>query len=233
MSGGVRPPKCLNDQLPEFEDIATPDTQDQKREVRTYCALCISRCGAQATIKDGRFVCLPADPEHPTGAALCIKSKVAPELVYHPKRLLYPMKRTRSKGDEDQGWERIGWDEALDAVADRSKTLSARHGAETVAFNSASLSTSAIDDSMRWIQRLRHAFGSPNQPVSMELCGWGRWLANSYSFGASLPAGVMPGLENAGCILFWGYNPTVSRIAHATATVEAVKRGAKLIVVDP
>lgn len=43
----------------------------------------------------------------------------------------------------------------------------------------------------------------------------------------------MPDLENAGCILFWGYNPSVSRIAHATAAVAATKRGAMLIVVDP
>jgi anaerobic selenocysteine-containing dehydrogenase len=43
----------------------------------------------------------------------------------------------------------------------------------------------------------------------------------------------MPDLENAGCILFWGYNPNLARLVHATATVEALKRGARLIVVDP
>jgi len=43
----------------------------------------------------------------------------------------------------------------------------------------------------------------------------------------------MPDLEHAGCILFWGYNPNLARLAHATATVEALKRGARLIVVDP
>lgn len=199
----------------------------------TFCALCISRCGARAVVEEGRFISLSADPNHPTGEALCIKGKVAPELVYHPKRLLKPMKRTRPKGATDPGWEPISWDEALDTIAARLRALSDRHGPECVVFNSASPSTSAIDDSMRWIRRLRHAFGSPNQSVSMELCGWGRWLANTYSFGTSLPAGVMPDLERAGCILYWGYNPTVSRIAHATATVAAVKRGAKLIAVDP
>ena len=43
----------------------------------------------------------------------------------------------------------------------------------------------------------------------------------------------MPDLEHAGCILFWGYNPSLARLAHATATVAALKRGARLIVVDP
>src|SRR5204863_6046584 len=48
-----------------------------------------------------------------------------------------------------------------------------------------------------------------------------------------LPGSPMPDLENAGCILFWGYNPSLSRLSHATATVAALKRGARLIVVDP
>ena len=43
----------------------------------------------------------------------------------------------------------------------------------------------------------------------------------------------MPDLEQAGCILFWGYNPNLARIAHAVATTEALDRGARLIVVDP
>jgi anaerobic selenocysteine-containing dehydrogenase len=47
------------------------------------------------------------------------------------------------------------------------------------------------------------------------------------------PASISPDLENAGCILFWGYNPSVARLAHATSTAAAVARGAKLIVVDP
>ena len=202
-------------------------------QVPSFCALCISRCGAIATVENGRFVALKPDPSHPTGQALCIKGKVAPELVYHPDRLLYPMKRTRPKGDADPGWQQISWDEALDTVAKKLTELSDEYGPETVAFNNASPSTSALSDSVDWIRRLRKAFGSPNHSISMELCGWGRYLANIYSFGTGLPADCMPDLENAGCILFWGYNPTVSRIAHATATVAAQTRGARLIVVDP
>ncbi len=199
----------------------------------TYCALCTSRCGAIATLEDGRFSALEADPSHPTGQALCIKGKVAPELVYHTGRLLYPMKRTQPKGAADPGWVKIGWEEALDRIAERLQDLAEKHGPETVVFNTASPSTSALSDSRHWVTRLRRAFGSPNQSVSYELCGWGRWHANHYTYGSALPAGVMPDLSNAGCVLFWGYNPSISRIAHATATLSARKRGAQLIVVDP
>jgi anaerobic selenocysteine-containing dehydrogenase len=203
------------------------------RKTPTFCALCISRCGAIATVDDGRFVSLEADPAHPTGQALCVKGKAAPELVYHPDRLTHPLRRTRPKGDPDPGWERIGWDEALGEVARRLRALASEHGAESVAFSCASPSTSALSDSVDWIERLRRAFGSPNFVISMELCGWGRYLASLYTFGTSVPGVYLPDLENAGCILYWGYNPSVARLSHATATVAALGRGAKLVVVDP
>lgn len=198
-----------------------------------YCALCVSRCGSIAVIEDGRFVALEPDPSHPTGKALCAKGRAAPEFVYHPDRLLYPLKRTRPKGDPDPGWQRISWDEALDLTATRLRQIADEHGRESVVFSVVSPSTSASDDSLAWVQRLTNAFGSPNLCEAMELCGWGRYLATQYTFGASVPGVYMPDLENAGCILFWGYNPNLARLSHATATVEALKRGARLIVVDP
>lgn len=203
------------------------------RRIPGYCALCVSRCGSIAVKENGRFVALEPDPSHPTGKALCAKGRAAPELVYHPDRLLYPLKRTRPKGDPDPGWQRVDWDEALDLAAAKLRTIAAEHGPESVVFSVVSPSTSASDDSLVWIQRLVNAFGSPNLCVSVELCGWGRYFATLYTFGASVPGLYLPDLEHAGCILFWGYNPNLARLAHATATVEAQKRGARLIVVDP
>jgi anaerobic selenocysteine-containing dehydrogenase len=201
-------------------------------EVATYCPLCVSRCGARATVTGGTFT-LNKDPSHPTGKVLCIKGKEAPAITAHPDRLRFPMKRTNPKGSADPGWERISWDEALATVADRLRGLADDFGPESVVFSSASPSTSAIVDCVDWIQRLQRAFGSPNFVSYMELCGWGRFLASLYTFGASVPGEYVPDLERAGCILFWGYNPAVSRLAHATATRAALNRGAKLVVVDP
>ena len=203
------------------------------RRIPGYCALCVSRCGCVSVIENGRFVALEPDPSHPTGKALCAKGRAAPELVYHPDRLLYPLKRTRPKGDPDPGWQRISWDEALDLTAARLRKIAEEQSPESVVFSVASPSTSASDDALDWIQRLVNAYGSPNLCVSMELCGWGRYLATLYTFGTSVPGVYMPDLENAGCILFWGYNPNLARLAHATATRDATNRGARLIVVDP
>ncbi len=198
-----------------------------------YCALCTSRCGSIAVVDNGRFTALEPDPTHPTGKALCAKGRAAPELVYHPDRLLYPLKRTRPKGEPDPGWQRISWDEALDLTAANLRRMAEEHGPESVVFSCASPSTSAADDSTVWIARLMNAFGTPNLCSSMELCGWGRQQATQYTFGAAVPGAYMPDIEHARCILFWGYNPNLARLSHATATLEALKRGARLIVVDP
>jgi len=205
----------------------------EARQVATFCALCVSRCGATATVVDGRFTALGPDPAHPTGQAVCVKGKAAPAIVEHPDRLLHPLKRTRPKGAADPGWVRIGWDEALDTIAARLTAIAGESGPESVVFASASPSTSALSDSVDWITRLRRAFGSPNFTCAMELCGWGRFLASTYTYGAPVPGAFMPDVENAGCLLYWGYNPSVSRLVHATASVQAVNRGARLVVVDP
>lgn len=201
--------------------------------VPTFCPLCVSRCGARATVTDGTLVALHADPSHPTGSALCVKGKAAPDIVYHPSRLRHPLRRTTGKDAADPGWEQITWDEALDTVAERMNAAAASDGPESVGFSSSSPSTSAISDAVDWVQRLTRVFGSPNFCVYMELCGWGRYLAPLYTFGASVPGVYLPDLDNAGCILFWGYNPSVSRLAHATSTAAALRRGARLVVVDP
>ena len=209
--------------------------EQNEAQVRTptFCALCVSRCGATAVTVNGHFTALEPDPGHPTGRALCVKGKAAPAIVGSADRVLHPLRRTAEKGAQDPAWERISWDEALDTVAARLARIAAVSGPESVVFAAASPSTSALSDSVDWITRLRRAFGSPNFTNSMELCGWGRHLASIYTFGASVPGAFMPDLERAGCILYWGYNPSVARLVHATATVEARRRGAKLVAIDP
>jgi anaerobic selenocysteine-containing dehydrogenase len=207
------------------------------QRVHGYCALCVARCGAIAIVEDGRFARLEPDPTHPTGQALCAKGRAAPELVYHPERLTYPLRRTRPKGESDPGWERIGWDEALNLTAAAMRRVAERHGPQAVAFTLSSPSTTAIADSNGFIQRLANAFGTPNAAITLDLCGWGRGFATRYTFGVgsvgTSAGGAMPDIANSGCLILWGYNPSYTRLTHATAAIAALKRGMRLIVVDP
>jgi anaerobic selenocysteine-containing dehydrogenase len=215
------------------------DDHDGRQRLHIYCGLCTARCGAVAAVEDGRFVALDADPAHPTGQALCAKGRAAPELVYHPERLTHPLRRTAPKGASDPGWQRIGWDEALSLTAAAMREIAERHGPESVAFSMSSPSTTGLADSYGFVQRLMNAFGSPNAVNSLDICGWGRGFATLYTFGVGSVGvgggfgGAMPDIANSGCMILWGYNPSFSRLTHATAVVEARKRGMRLIVIDP
>ena len=70
---------------------------DNIQQVRGYCALCTAHCATIATVENGRVTRLDPDHDHPNGGVMCIKGKAAPELVYHPDRLNYPLKRTPSE----------------------------------------------------------------------------------------------------------------------------------------
>ena len=208
--------------------------REASQRVHCYRGLCVARCGAVAVVEDGRFTALETDPPHPTGQALCAKGRAAPELVYHPDRLTHPLRRSGPKGASNPCWERIGWDEALNLTAAATQ----RSGPESVAFSLSSPSTTAIADSYGFVQRLMNAFGTPNAVNNLDICGWGRAFATSYTFGvgsvgAGAFGGAMPDIANSGCLILWGYNPSFSRITHATAVIEALKRGMRLIVIDP
>ena len=113
-----------------------PDTasaQNDTHTVRGYCALCTAHCATITTVENGRVTKLDPDTDHPNGGVICLKGKAAPELLYHPERLNHPLRRTRPKGDADPGWQRVSWDEALDAIAERLRSVRERYGPQAVA----------------------------------------------------------------------------------------------------
>lgn len=213
----------------------TEHTSTQR--IHGYCGFCIARCGTVATVDDGRFIRLDPDPSHPTGRAICAKGRAAPEIVYHTERLAYPLRRTRPKGDPNPGWERISWNEALNLTAAAMREAAVQYGPHAVAFTASSPSTTAIGDSTGFIRRLANAFGTPNANITIDICGWGRAFATRYTYGVgslgTSMGGAMPDIERSGVLILWGYNPSFTRLSHATAIVPALKRGMRLIVVDP
>ena len=104
------------------------ENTSESRKVRGYCALCTAHCATVATVEQGRVLSLDPDYDHPNGGVMCVKGKAAPELVYNPDRLNYPLKRIRPKAGSDPGWQRVSWDEALDDIATRLKAIRERYG---------------------------------------------------------------------------------------------------------
>lgn len=74
---------------------------------RTYCLMCSVRCPVVCRVDNGILVEVTPNLEHPVGGVICPNARAAPEFVEDPKRLRYPMKRTRPMTASDPGWEGI------------------------------------------------------------------------------------------------------------------------------
>jgi anaerobic selenocysteine-containing dehydrogenase len=208
----------------------TAESREGTRSVRGYCALCTAHCATIATVEEGRVTRLDPDYDHPNGGVMCIKGKAAPELVYNPERLDYPLKRTRPKGDGDPGWQRVSWDEALDDIARRILEIRERHGAQSIALAKGTKSGTSVDDAERWLGRLLYSLGSPNSVSTTHVCNWHKDTGFSYTFGSNLPT---PDLAHSKTFLLWGHNPSSTSLILAHDIVQARSRGMKTIVVDP
>ena len=204
--------------------------QSFSHSVRGFCALCTARCATIATVTDGRVVRLEADPDHPNGGVFCLKGKAAPELVYHPDRLNYPLKRTRPKGDSDPGWQRTSWDDALDHIARRLCEIRDRYGARAVALAKGTQGGTSVSDAERWLARFLNRFGSPNWTSTTHVCNWHKDTGFSYTFGVEIP---LPDVAHSNAFLLWGHNPSSTSLILAHDIVAARKRGMKIVAVDP
>ena len=55
-------------------------------EIRGYCSQCSCWCPTVSIVRDGVFVEVRPDTEHPLGHSLCPKGLAGPELVYNEQK---------------------------------------------------------------------------------------------------------------------------------------------------
>jgi len=198
-------------------------------KTKTVCNLCgLSGCGMEMTVKDGKVVKVEGDKDHPENrGALCPKGRAIVDILYSPDRLKYPLKRTGQRGEGK--WERISWDQALDLVAERLQQVKESCGPEAVWFHKGSGHDLCAGDVRPYLHRLANVFGTPNLSCPFYVCNGPRTL-NMYLTTGAIPA---PDVEKTKCTLLWGINPTETAITRHIKIQNALKRGAKLIIIDP
>ena len=202
----------------------------EQARIPAFCTQCRSRCGCVATVEDGKLLGIDPLPDHPSGAKLCPKGKAAPELVYHPDRLTRPLRRTSPKGAKVPTWEPVSWEDALDEIAGHMGRIRDEHGPEQVAFSVTTPSGTHISDSISWIERFIRAYGSPNTIYGTEICNWHKDVASRFTYGTDIGT---PDFAHTDCVLLWGHNPAATWLARSTEIQKAIRKGAKLVVIDP
>lgn len=195
---------------------------------RTVCTACSQQCGMIVHVEDNRVVKLTGDPEHPFSQGFsCKKGRAATTVLYDETRVRTPRRRLGRRGSGR--WEEIGWDQALDEIAESIETLAAGHGPEALAYGFGTLH--GADWGVG--ERFMNIFGSPNTVGQDKICYGPHVVAEAltYGWGPTMMSYPVPGIT--GCEVLWGFRPAASMPLLWGAIAAARKAGTKLIVVDP
>jgi anaerobic selenocysteine-containing dehydrogenase len=192
------------------------------RKAFTGCALCYHSCGVEVSISDGKVIGVRGQESHPVNKGrLCPKGEAMVEHLYHPDRLKYPLKRV---GKE---WQRVSWEQALSEIAARLNDLKEKYGPSVLAFFCGSIGVENLE-MISLTHRFKAAFGSPNFFSVESICYRMRIRARQITFG-KYPVEEM----DSNLYLLWGHNPAASDFPLSLALEENLKKGARLIVIDP
>jgi anaerobic selenocysteine-containing dehydrogenase len=199
------------------------------RVIRGACPHdCPDTCATITEVQDGRAIKFDADPDHPiTQGWLCAKVRPYLERVYHPDRLLYPMRRVGPKGGGE--WERISWDEAIDVITDRWRAIIAEYGAAAILPYSYSGTLGALNAGVA-DQRLWNRMGASG--LDRTICDASGEAAVTATYGARW-APDMRDLVHSKLIILWGSNPATSGPHFMPFLREAQRKGAHVVVIDP
>lgn len=200
-------------------------------KVPSICRNCLAFCPIMVTVEDGRAIKVEGDPE----AALyegysCPKGRALPQQHNDPGRLLQSMARGK-----DGQLHPIGSEDLIEAIAERVRAIAAQHGPRSVA---AYVGTGVVAHPTGAVMAAAffRALGSPmifsaatiDKPgANVSTALHGNWVAGAQSFASSdtwMIVGANPVISKSNGAPY--YNP-------GRRLKEAVKRGMKLIVIDP
>lgn len=200
-------------------------------------------CGLKIYEKDGKVVRVEGDENHPvTKGRLCVRCLTLKDFMYHPDRIIHPMKRDPKYRGQSDKWERCSWDDALDVIKRNTDAVKEKYGPESII----ALMGTGRQGSIAFIGAHR-VVGTPNgcYPLSGFSCYGPRVSITIDVLGCNYPeidyAGGLPGgyddpeYKVPELIVQWGKEPVVSNpdglFGHAI--VDLMKRGAKLMTIDP
>jgi anaerobic selenocysteine-containing dehydrogenase len=179
-------------------------------------------------VRDGTAERLSGDSSHPfTRGTLCAKVNHYLERVYHPDRVLHPLKRAGRKGEGR--FVRVSWDEALADIASRWRAIAEESGAEAIL----PYSSAGVQGVIQMASLDRRLFGSMGcSGLERKICGAVAAAGLSATIGTG--TGIDPEqVVHSRFIVLWGTNTIVTNLHLWPLVREAQRRGAKLVVVDP
>ncbi len=196
------------------------------------CNLCEAMCGLRLELQSDRVLSIGPDPDDPFSRGhICPKAPALKALQEDPDRLRTPMRRTR------QGWEPVGWREALDETAQRLHGIQTRRGRDAVAIYVGNPVVHNLG-ALVFGPLLLKALGTRNRFSATSVDQLPAMLTAFRMFGHQLLLPI-PDVDRTQHLLMLGANPVASNGSLMTAPgirrrlQELLARGGALVVVDP
>jgi anaerobic selenocysteine-containing dehydrogenase len=212
--------------MAEEEDTTTGDV----KVIRTACRGCGKvECGVLVTVENGRAIKVEGDPSaFQTMGNCCSKSQASIQACYHPDRLMYPIKRTNPKGEDDPGWTRITWQEATDTIAAKMTEFMEKYGGESIiTYNG----TSRIW-SMQGEGAYANLFQTPNAFAAWQVCKGPRHFMTTVQ--SEMAWSWMETVGRPKVYVQWGGASEISNYDDSCrTTVDVATKANTHIIVDP
>lgn len=219
-------------------DIQRAPAMSQTRLVRTVCdpnCHANPRCGIVAHVEEGRITSIEPGsfplPEY--DRRICLMGMSRLEYQYHQDRLRYPLQRIGERGEGK--WRRISWDEAFNILVERLGEIAVKFGSRSVAFYTGTGAFGVLTKGAP--HRFAAVFGgTATRPGGID---YGVPKGLEYAFGVPASTFFRPGgheyadAVHSRMIILWGGNAADTRFVDFRFVLEAQRRGAKVVCVDP
>ena len=198
-------------------------------QYKSTCRSCHGGCGAVLTVRDNILIKVAPDKASPFSRGyMCVKGLRIKEMMYHPDRLLFPLKRIAySKTGQ---WQKLSWDQALGEIAEKIEGIRDVCGPEAIAIGQGTGRHHFMD-----VIRFANMLGTPNwYEPGLANCFVPRITACNLTYGGFVSADYY-GKTLPKTIVFWGHNPLVTSPDGELASLvfKALNAGATGISIDP
>ena len=222
--------------------------------VDSVCPYCGVGCATQYYVSDNKIVMAEGRDGSANEGRLCVKGRYGWDYAMHDQRLTRPLIRrpeaypksglspevADSRGGKNRrvdyadvmpAFREASWDEAFDLIATKLLGIKAAHGPQALAgFGSAKCSN---EEAYLFQKLMRAALGTNNVDHCTRLCHASSVAALLEGIGSGAVSDVYANAKHSDVILLTGSNPTANHPVAATFFKQAIKRGVKLIVIDP
>jgi formate dehydrogenase major subunit len=204
-------------------DIGTPS-----HSVITTCAYCGVGCSFKAEMRGDELVRMtPYKHGKANRGHSCVKGRFAYGYASHSDRILNPMIRETI----NDPWREVSWDEAISHTANKFKDLQAKYGRRSIGGITSSRCT---NEETYLVQKLiRGVFMNNNTDTCARVCHSPTGYGLGRAFGTSAGTQDFDSVEHTDVVIVIGANPTDGHPVFASRLKKRLRKGAKLIVIDP